>query len=723
MDSQARPMEFAARRSLRLDLTLADMASAMCAQSRASRTQAPSRPRRLRNFWPTSFLGKCTATRNTEGTVEQSLGWLVKNAFHNLQQERDRDVKTMKSIMSKAAEATALSCALIVGIAFAQAPSCFAQARTQAPARTELASLNESAPPSPAATNATATTTPATASPAATNSASSDKPASPSESEVSAAVMKELEAMEKRIEELEAALKARDAAPQPIAAVAASPADPAKAIQPVPLGSSSTSASRPDDKKPAPVEPFSKDDWTWLNGTSRNTDTPLATKYFAPEFRVDANYIEDYNQPKDHTMGGATESFRNGEFQLEQMSFGGDLRVGNVRGRVLTMFGLFSTTTPRNDGSYGVGQWDLRGAYKYVSEAWGGYHFNVNHGLNVDAGIFVSYIGLFSYYNFDNWAYQPSFVSSNTPWFFNGLRIQWFPKENLKIEPWIINGWQSYAKFNGHPGLGGQVMWRPKPWLAMVSNNYGMGTDTLGVPGRSRIHTDDSVEIRYYNHPNNFLDRMAFSVTGDLGCEYGGGVNCHNNRNGRFKQSFAGWMLYDRMQFHHDLFGVTVGGGAMNNPGRYLVLLPPINGADAVSGSPYFQGYPGAKYKAWDSTVTFDWMPSQFTTFRFETGYRYANVLYWTGRQGITPPGANYSLPTTNPAHFVCSNGADSGVGAGGIADNTGNYLHDANLGSAETACFNLEGGGEGAPSIANVWQPDMRKSQWENTISIMVKF
>jgi len=44
----------------------------------------------------------------------------------------------------------------------------------------------------------------------------------------------------------------------------------------------------------------------------------------------------------------------------------------------------------------------------------------------VDAGIFMSYIGLFSYYQFDNWAYQPSYVSSNTPWFFNGVRVQIF---------------------------------------------------------------------------------------------------------------------------------------------------------------------------------------------------------------------------------------------------------------------------------------------------------
>ena len=66
----------------------------------------------------------------------------------------------------------------------------------------------------------------------------------------------------------------------------------------------------------------------------------------------------------------------------------------------------------------------------------------------------MSYIGLFSYYNFDNWTYQPSYVSSNTPWFFNGVRVQWFPTNKLKIEPWFINGWQSYGRSNGKLGLG-----------------------------------------------------------------------------------------------------------------------------------------------------------------------------------------------------------------------------------------------------------------------------
>ena len=187
--------------------------------------------------------------------------------------------------------------------------------------------------------------------------------------------------------------------------------------------------------------------------------------------------------------------------KLEDLSIGGDFHDGNMRGRVLALFGMFSATTVRNDPSPAVGQWDVRSAYKYVSEAYGGYHFNVQHGLNVDAGIFVSYVGLFSYHNFDNWAYQPSYVSSNTPWFFNGVRIQWFPTNHLKIEPWFINGWQSYNKMNSHPGLGGQLKWTPKSWMNVIANQYGYGEDNVGIPNRQRYHTDDSIEIMYYNKP------------------------------------------------------------------------------------------------------------------------------------------------------------------------------------------------------------------------------
>jgi hypothetical protein len=163
---------------------------------------------------------------------------------------------------------------------------------------------------------------------------------------------------------------------------------------------------------------------------------------------------------------------------------------------------------------------------------------------------------------------------------------------------------------------------------------------------RTRLHTDDIVEIKYYDRPEKMLDKMAFSLTGDLGCEYGAGVSCHGNTRNGPKQSFAGWMLYNRFWFDKDQYAITIGGGAMDNPGRYLTLLPPINGADAISGSPYFTANPGDPFKAWDTSFTFDWMPKEYITFRTEYGYRHANVPYFTGRGGITPPGGNTGMPS-----------------------------------------------------------------------------
>src|SRR6201996_7395571 len=297
---------------------------------------------------------------------------------------------------------------------------------------------------------------------------------------------------------------------------------PAPAALPAPVLSPSSAQASPQ----AP-EPFSFADFTWLTGNSRTTESPLETKVFTGELRIDTDYVYDFNHPADHTIGGSSEVFRSGEVQLTQFGIGGDFHWDNVRGRLMTQFGMYSETTPRNDASPARGQWDLDTAYRYISEAYGGYHFNKLDGINVDAGIFMSYVGLFSYYQFDNWAYQPSYVSSNTPWFFNGVRIQIFPSEKLKIEPWFVNGWQSYGTFNKAPGFGLQILYRPNGWLSILGNQY-TGTDTLGIPGRRRVHTDDSVQIKYYDNPARFFDKAAMTITVDAGCEFGqsGGVSC-----------------------------------------------------------------------------------------------------------------------------------------------------------------------------------------------------
>ena len=563
-------------------------------------------------------------------------------------------------------------------------------------------------------------------------------------------VMKQLEALTKRVEQLEAELGRRTVATgnattetSPLKADGRAADGFAPAITPVStsapaqalLAGTQNDATPLQPAKKEKIAPFSDWDWTWLNGNPRNKDTAFDSKFFTPEIRADVTYNYDFNKPIDNSIGGSSEIFRSNEIQLEQLGVGGDFHYDNVRARLLTQFGMYSETTPRNDPSPAKGQWDLDTAYRYLAEAYGGYHINALNGINIDAGIFMSYIGLFSYYNFDNWAYQPSYVSSNTPWFFDGLRIQIFPNPHLKIEPWFINGWQSYGSANSRKGLGGQIKWTPRPWVNVISNNYGLGHDDLYTPNRQRIHTDDSIEIKYFDKPGNFLDKMAFSFTGDLGCEFGPsqttstgvyiqGVGCHgdtrdgNSLGGDYfgpginpKQSFAGFMFYNRTWFKKDTYGLTIGGGMINNPGRYLVLVPPINGETAPSAainSPYFGENPSDPFKAWDVSLTYDYMPRQWLTFRWEYDYRHANVPYWTGHGGITPPGST-GVPYTNngyPQYYACLSGSPAQTSGAPIS-----------LSQAQLAC------GGPAGSTSAVWFPDMRRSQNLVDIDIMVKF
>jgi hypothetical protein len=484
----------------------------------------------------------------------------------------------------------------------------------------------------------------------------------------SAALLQELETMRRRIEQLEAQLKAQSAAKsdttstdaaeqletahQSLFAADTKPVVPFAMQPPIATAISSQKQTTPAVATSEKSAPFAFADFTWLNGNPRTEIPAFDSKFFTPEIRADVNYTYDFRHPKDDTIGGSSEIFRANEVQITQLGVGGDFHYDHVRARFMTQYGMYSTTTPRNDSSYSRGQWDLADAYRYLSEAYGGYHWDKMHGINVDAGIFMSYVGLFSYYNFDNWAYQPSYVSSNTPWFFTGVRAQFFVTDKLKIEPWFVNGWQSYGRFNNRPGIGGQLLWRPNGKLSILGNQYALGEDALGVQGRVRYHTDDSIQYKYLDRPEaKYISKAAFSLTGDAGCEHGGSesagtsVSCHGNSAKGPKQSFLGFMFYNRLWFDRNLFGLTLGGGRINNPGRYLVLLPPINGASATSGTPYFTENPGDKYKAWDVSTTFDYMPSQYITWRLEYNHRVADVPYFSGPGGITPPGGNQGVP------------------------------------------------------------------------------
>ena len=405
--------------------------------------------------------------------------------------------------------------------------------------------------------------------------------------------------------------------------------------------------------------PFDGIDMTWQNGSDRRDSSVFnKMKFFTPSILMDIAYTHSFNNPNDNTIVGSTALARNNEVQLNAMHLGGDFVYNNARARFMTQFGARSIVIPRNDLSPYRGQYQLANVYRYLSEANVGYHFNKWYGINIDAGLFMSYIGLNSYYQPENWEYQASYTSDNTPWFFNGMRIQIFPTKHLKIEPWIINGWQSYGMFNKMPGVGGNITWMPNSNLKLLTNDY-YGTDAAGLPERKRFHSDNSLLVRYFNKPESKgISRMAFSLTGDIGFEKGGGVNGFKNGDSIQgpAQYFASAMFYNRIWFAKNKVAWTIGGGIMTNPGRYLVLyptgqaspLPNPNNPTQTEGAFPFSANPGDKFQGWDCSTNFDFMPNQSFTFRIEFVHRASSVPYFAGRGGVTSQ-TGYSTTPLDP--------------------------------------------------------------------------
>lgn len=410
----------------------------------------------------------------------------------------------------------------------------------------------------------------------------------------------------------------------------------------------------PNKQKGEPLEGM---DMTWLNGGDRRSSPTLAGKYFTPTVMVDANCTYSFANPVDNTVVGSTTLSRNNEMQVSGVYVGGDFTYKNARAHVVTQFGTRSIVVPRNDYSPYRGQYRLADAYRYLAEANAGYHFNKMYGINVDFGLFMSYIGLNSYYQVENWEYQASYTSDNTPWFFSGMRVQLFVTKKLKIEPWIINGWQSYGMFNQQPGVGGNITWCPNENIKMLTNDY-YGADAAMIPGRKRFHSDNSLLVRYFKRPHSKgISQMAFSLTGDIGNEKGGGVSGFTDGGvNNPAQYFASVMFYNRIWFLKNKLAWTIGGGYMKNPGRYLVLyptgqaspLPNANNPTSTEGAYPFSANPGDQFEAWDWSTNFEWAPNQHIAFRVEYVHRQSSVPYFAGHGGVTSP-TGYTTSTLPP--------------------------------------------------------------------------
>lgn len=385
--------------------------------------------------------------------------------------------------------------------------------------------------------------------------------------------------------------------------------------------------------------PFHGMDLTWINGQNRQKDFPLVLKDKQGEtiltgvVYLDGHFNYNFATPKDNTQTISAVTSRSNEFSLALVSIGIESNYKNTIGRLWLQTGSMLNIIQETDGSVNRGRNTSTGNLKYIREAAAGYHFNVNYGLNVEMGIFMSYIGLESYLTQENWSYQRSMVCDFTPFYFQGARVQYFPTKNFKTELWLLNGWQSYNSWSKGPGLGNSNYYRANENIQLVANFYygkdsKSGTTTLSDV--KRFHHDNSIVYRYYKHANSTkkgLSQAAFSLNNHYGFQQGKDVKASDN-------FMAGTSFVNRLWFNHNKIGLTTRFDYVTNPGGYLAFTPAQSGAIPNDYEVAISN--GKDLKMKQLSVTFDFMPSDFVTFRMEYAYRNANVPYFAGSGGTT---------------------------------------------------------------------------------------
>lgn len=416
------------------------------------------------------------------------------------------------------------------------------------------------------------------------------------------------------------------------------PAEPAP--PPVPPSPPAIEPLPPVAPFPAPASntPFTFGDFTWMNGQSRQTDFPL--KAFGDavtmSLYMDVNYGYSLNHPRDNTFTGTASVPRHNEFNINLASVGLEWNYKNVIGRLSLQYGSMLSIVQDLDGTTSRGRNMAVQNLRYIREGTVGYHFDALHGVNVEGGIFMSYIGLESFLLAENWNYQRSVVCEHTPFYFQGMRVQIFTSDRFKIEPWLMNGWQTYGKYNLAPSTGMQLRWIPTEAVSLASNFY-LGTDTQGIDDRIRFHNDHSLMVRYFNAPkSSFLSKAAASVNNHIGFEAGGQDATGKDLPSPGHAHMVGTALSNRFWFAHDQLAFSIRGELFSNPARYLSQYPP----------PGFAQGPGVKaLQIWGVTGTFDVMPTDFFALRFEGSYRKANVPYYAGPGGTTSPDGYQPTP------------------------------------------------------------------------------
>ena len=218
---------------------------------------------------------------------------------------------------------------------------------------------------------------------------------------------------------------------------------------------------------------------------------------------VDTYFAYDFERPNTRDRAYTTQPARHNEFNLNLAFIEAKISDERVRGR----FALQTGTSVNSNYAAEVNNRDLA---QLIQEAVAGFHLADN--LWIDAGIYLSHIGLESWISRDNWTYTRSLCSDFSPYYQTGVKatLQASPKLTLQLH--VLNGWQNIAETNNNKALGLQAALMPSEKISLTYNNFIGNEQSDSLASRTRFFND--VVLKFSLSP-------SFQIAGmfDLGLE------------------------------------------------------------------------------------------------------------------------------------------------------------------------------------------------------------
>lgn len=218
---------------------------------------------------------------------------------------------------------------------------------------------------------------------------------------------------------------------------------------------------------------------------------------------IDTYYAYDLNRPSDQNRSFTTQPARHNEFNVNLAFIEAKINRDRIRGRLALQAG---TSVQSN---YASEPKDIGGPNlaRFLQEAYAGYR--LSDSTWIDAGIFLSHIGLESFISRDNLTYTRSLVADYSPYYETGIKLSTQFNDQFSGQLLILNGWQNIAETNPAKAIGTQLSYSLNPETSITYNTF------FGKESGALRHFHDFVLKYSPNAHWTFAGEFDFGFQGD----------------------------------------------------------------------------------------------------------------------------------------------------------------------------------------------------------------